>query len=138
MSKNRNRGRFKGSILLAQKLNENVQNPIVDMFSNYAIVPKGPPQDNVLLLKLGLTCSRGSSALCTITRWIRPTLHRWKLNSDGCSKGNLVPSGCRCLLRSSSGGVEWTVANWIGFQTNMKAKACVLVIGVKRCHRDGI
>lgn len=47
--KNRNCGQSEGSILPVQKLVENVQNSIVDVFSNAAFFAKRSPQDDVLL-----------------------------------------------------------------------------------------
>lgn len=72
-----------------------------------------------------------------ITQWVKPDVNRYKLNTDGCSKGNPGQSGAGSLLRSHTSHFLWAMADWNGEQTNMVADARALMQGDQKCVEDG-
>ena len=86
---------------------------------------------------MGLFHVKEVSRISLVLHWIRPLRGRVKLNSDGCSKGNLGISGGGSILRDCEGKVIWAQADGFGCQSNMIAETRALLQGVKKCLADG-
>lgn len=69
--------------------------------------------------------------------WMKPTLGRVKLNTDGCSKGNSRLSDGGSVLRNSDGGFIRAFAVGFGINSNMVAEAQALLVGIVRCIATG-
>lgn len=74
----------------------------------------------------------------TITTWVHPSSGRFKLNSDGCSKGNLGLARGGCMLRNHQGKFVWALADLFGVATNMVAEVKAILLGVQKCKEVGI
>lgn len=59
------------------------------------------------LKKLGLSVGRAIAGRILVTKWVRPSSGRLKLNVNGCSKGNPGPSGGSRILRDHCGHLFW-------------------------------
>ncbi|KAM7506402.1 hypothetical protein LguiA_016855 [Lonicera macranthoides] len=77
-------------------------------------------------------------ARCLVTKWVKPLVERFKLNSDDCSRGNPGLSGGGSLLHSCSGEVLWAQADFFGHQFNMVAETRALLQGLDRCYADNV
>ncbi|KAM7526883.1 hypothetical protein LguiA_016785 [Lonicera macranthoides] len=91
-----------------------------------------------MLNELGLNCLIMKVARCLVTKWVKPLAGRFKLNSDGCSRGNPGLSGGGSLLRSCLGEVMWAQADFYGHQSIMVAETRALLQGLDRCYADNV
>lgn len=78
------------------------------------------------------------SSKVVVTQWKFPAHDRFKLNLDGCSKGNLGQTKGRCVLRDDKGRLMWGIANHYKISTNMMAEVKALLQGVQHCWELGI
>ena len=60
-----------------------------------------------ILKKLGLLVGRAIAGRILVTKWVRPSSGRLKLNANECSKGNPGPSGGGRILRDHCGHLFW-------------------------------
>lgn len=73
-----------------------------------------------------------------ITKWCFLALGKFKINTDGCYKGNPSPAGGGCVLRNDQSKFVWAIADYFGCTTNMTAYMQALLQGVQRCKAKGI
>ena len=64
-----------------------VQTAIKDEFEGTQILSKAYTSEVRRLRDLGLSVDKASIARVIVTKWEKPSLGRYKLNADGCSKG---------------------------------------------------
>lgn len=74
----------------------------------------------------------------TAVKWNLPRIGFAKLNSDGCSKGNLGPAGGGGIVRDDQDRVIVAYATPLGCMTNNMAEALTLKIGIEWCRNNGI
>ena len=69
-----------------------------------------------------------------IVRWCRPLLGVFKLNTDGCSRGNPGRAGGGGgILRDDGGNFLLAFSSFFGNVTSIQAEALALLFGVKSC-----
>lgn len=79
---------------------------------------------------LGLSVGAAAKLSMIITKWEKPCCRRFKLNTDGCAKGDLGQSGGGNLLRNHEGKFMWAMADVYDCQTNMVAEARSVMQGI--------
>ena len=72
-----------------------------------------------------------------ITQWVCPHMGRYKLNSDGCCKGNPGEGGGGSILRDDTGQVVFACADYYANKTNSCAEAKALLQGLQVCKEKG-
>ena len=72
-----------------------------------------------------------------IVRWCRPPLGVFKLNTDGCSRGNPGRAGGGGILRDDKGNFLLTFSSFFGNGTSIQAETRTLLFGVKLCLSCG-
>ncbi|XP_071905976.1 uncharacterized protein [Coffea arabica] len=70
-------------------------------------------------------------------RWVRPLPGGFKLNTDGCSKGNPGISGSGGILRDGGGRFCLAFSCHFGKATSLQAEARALLVGVEMCIQGG-
>ena len=68
-----------------------------------------------------------------LVHWQSPVLGTFKLNIDGCSKGNPNLSGGGGILRDVSGSFIFAFAGCFGYGTSLQAEAKALLLGLQLC-----
>ena len=72
-----------------------------------------------------------------LVKWVRPSHRGLKLNTGGCSKGNLGESGGGGVLREASGRLVLAFSCNFGIASSMQAEARALLFGVRLCLQRG-
>nr|XP_027102332.1 uncharacterized protein LOC113723448 [Coffea arabica] len=70
-------------------------------------------------------------------RWVRPLPGDFKLNTDGCSKGNPGISGSGGILRDGGGRFCLAFSCHFGKPTSLQAEARAFLVGVEMCVQGG-
>lgn len=129
--KSRNRARYEGIRSgFVQKVH-NVETAIKAIFQKAAVTSKSSRMDILLLHDWGVQRKYKKAVELILVKWKRPRMGWFKLNSDGCSKGNPGESGGGCILRDDKGSMIWALTFYFGVQTNMVADTRALFNGVK-------
>lgn len=87
---------------------------IIAVFDGMAVLASARVDELGVCRAVGLNVGSAMKQSCIITCWKRPDSNRYKLNADGCSRGNPGFSGGGSLLRDHSGHVLWAVADFYG------------------------
>ena len=82
---------------------------------------------------LGLVERRAEVFRIRLVHWQSPVLGTFKLNTDGCSKGNPGLSGGGGILRDVSGPFIFAFAGCFGYGTSLQAEAKALLLGLQLC-----
>lgn len=69
-------------------------------------------------------------------KWAKPP--DYKLNTNGCSKGNPGTSGAGRYLRDHNGNLVMTFRSFLGNCTNNFAEASAILIGMNWCINNGV
>lgn len=72
----------------------------------------------------------------TVT-WIRPEHSIYKLNTDGCCKGNPGNGGGGGILRNSQGNMIMACTDFYGMCTNNLAESKAILTGLQWCASNG-
>ncbi|OIS97451.1 putative ribonuclease h protein [Nicotiana attenuata] len=70
-------------------------------------------------------------------RWNKPSVGEFKLNVDGCSKGNPGNAGCGGVLRDHLGRLIMAFTVYLGSCSNNSAEAQAIKTGVRWCLDHG-
>ncbi|XP_071923161.1 uncharacterized protein [Coffea arabica] len=82
---------------------------------------------------LGLVEQRPDVVKFRLVHWQAPRLSMFKLNIDGCSKGNPGLSGGGGILRDGSGKFIFAFAGCFDVATSLQAEAKALALGLSLC-----
>lgn len=66
-----------------------------------------------------------------VVRWSKPVMGRFKINTDGCAKGNPGPGGGGVMVRNHLGDFTVALSDSYGTCSNMKAEALALCHGLQ-------
>ncbi|XP_071933175.1 uncharacterized protein [Coffea arabica] len=75
--------------------------------------------------------------LFRLVKWVRPIPGHLKLNTDGCSRGNLGRAGRGGVLRNSEGRLLFAFSTFLGHCTSIQAEVKALLFGVNLCISCG-
>ena len=92
------------------------------MFSTSNLINKANFANLGLLNAIGLSKVTTSIPRSLVIKWVKPSVGRTKLNSDGCLKGNPGLSGRGYILRNEKAQMIWAQAVGFGVHSNMMAE----------------
>lgn len=90
----KNKGRFEGNPTSVDWIIRSSTDAVASILTDHALIAKASATNIIMLQKLGV--KGGGQVGChkvIITGWLRPAVGRFKLNSDGCSRGTRVLVG---------------------------------------------
>lgn len=94
--------------------------------------------DGRLLEKLQIAVPMLHAKPWILVKWYCPAAGRYKLNADGCCKGNPGKGGGGSILRNSAGEVLFAQAVYYGETTNSVVENKALLQGLELCKTRGI
>ncbi|XP_043687535.1 uncharacterized protein LOC122638750 [Telopea speciosissima] len=133
----RNRRRFEGScnrsgsVLRLLKLDLRDASTLMKCFIKSM-------QDLVLARDIGASFPIAQARRIIEVQWRKPEENWMKLNTDGCSIGNLGHSSAAGILRNCQGHPKGSFAQYLGVSTNFTAKFSTFFLGVQMAREKGI
>ena len=137
MWRNRCRGKADERLWPADMIIACVGRAVRAVFDGSTVIASARVDELDMCRAVGLNVGSALKQACIITRWVWPESNKYKLNADGCSRGNPGDSGGGSLLRDHSGHVLWAVSDFYGHNTNMVAEARALLQGLQKCIEEG-
>ncbi|XP_071909708.1 uncharacterized protein [Coffea arabica] len=132
--KARNRGVFEGQRLRGQDMETRVLQVLVEVCqARFPTLRCADASWEGLVREM--SCRQERWSVRTV-HWVMPQ-SGWKLNVDGCSRGNLGLSGGGGLVRDCNGEFVFGFSERFGLLTSLRAEMRALLVGIKHCIARG-
>ncbi|XP_074572721.1 LOW QUALITY PROTEIN: uncharacterized protein LOC141829202 [Curcuma longa] len=88
---------------------------------------------STVAVNFGLKIQLQTVTNISVIRWQKPMMGTFKLNSDGCSRGNPGLSSYGCIIRDHAGQVIKAMHGVIGVGSNVRAELFAIWKGLELC-----
>lgn len=88
-------------------------------------------RDEMILNELGIPSQASNQKQLQIVRWCRPSAGRYKINSDGSSRGNPGSTGAGGLIQDSNGNLVIAFSIFLGYGNSSFAEFLAAFHGLK-------
>lgn len=128
----RNGARFDDRKFLLQAAIRRIDNTcqILLSFKHY---PQDTYEDKAILSSFGIFTYKSKAPEFLIVKWLLPPHCKFKLNTDGASRGNPGRSGGGGGVRDSQGNLLFAFFSYFGIRTSFMAELRALVTGLRLC-----
>ncbi|KAG6527455.1 hypothetical protein ZIOFF_009557 [Zingiber officinale] len=129
----RNDAKHRGIRIVAKKIIWNVSQYVITGISAGIIKPGHWKGFIMAAQNMGLLVKPRTVNTISVVTWKKPKVGWFKLNTDGCSKGNPGLSSFGVIIRDHSGNVMMVKYGLIGRGSNVRAELMAILKGLELC-----
>ncbi|KAG6537372.1 hypothetical protein ZIOFF_002462 [Zingiber officinale] len=129
----RNDAKHRGIRIVAKKIIWNVSQYVITGISAGIIKPGHWKGFIMAAQNMGLLVKPRTVNTISVVTWKKPKVGWFKLNTDGCSKGNLGLSSFGVIIRDHSGNVMMVKYGLIGRGSNVRVELMAILKGLELC-----